>query len=115
MSADERNARTATGEATAFHRAASLAALRSSGSLAATVAGRAVALFAVADAVIATSGRCPHNRGPLHEGDIDGMTLTCPWHGYGFDLRTGACAEDPALVLERFEVHVEGDDVLVRL
>lgn len=114
MSADERNA-LATAAAPAFHRAASLAALRSAGSLAVNVAGRPVALFAVADSIIATSGRCPHNRGPLHEGDIDGMTLTCPWHGYGFDLRTGACAEDPALVLERFEVQVQGDDILVRL
>ena len=72
-------------------------------------------MFAVAGSVVATGGRCPHNRGPLHEGDIEGTTLTCPWHGYGFDLRTGACAEDPSLVLERFDVEIQDDDVLVRL
>jgi len=93
----------------------SLAALRRNGRLAADVARRKIAVFMVDGSVVATAGSCPHNRGPLVEGDLEGRTLTCPWHGYTFDLHTGACEEDPALTLERFEVRVEGDDILVRL
>lgn len=98
-----------------FHRVGSLTELRSAGRMTATVAGKPIALFALPDRVVATAGRCPHNRGPLHQGDIEGNTLSCPWHGYCFDLTTGACEEDPALVLERFEVQLRGDDILVRV
>lgn len=96
-------------------RAGSLAELRAVGRLATSVAGRKIALFAVQDSVVATAGRCPHARGPLHEGELNGCLLTCPWHGYTFDLRTGACDEDPELKLERFKVTIEGDDILVSL
>jgi nitrite reductase (NADH) small subunit len=114
MSVDRQDTRAAADTAS-LHRVGSLAQLRSSGALAVTVAGRPIAVFSVQGSVVATSGRCPHNRGPLHEGEIEGTTLTCPWHGYGFDVLTGACAEDPALVLERFQVEIQGDDILVRL
>ena len=33
--------------------------------------------------------RCPHLLGPLGRSDISGGVVTCPWHGYKFDLRTG--------------------------
>ena len=34
---------------------------------------------------------CPHLLGPLGAGDLSNGRLTCPWHGYQFDLATGAC------------------------
>ena len=33
--------------------------------------------------------RCPHLLGPLDRSDISGGVVSCPWHGYKFDLRTG--------------------------
>ncbi len=36
-------------------------------------------------------GACPHAGGPLSEGTLHGGTLVCPWHGWEFDARTGAC------------------------
>lgn len=101
--------------AAVFYRVGSLATLRKEGRLGATVDRRKIAVFLVDGSVIAVSGSCPHNRGPLVNGELQGRTLMCPWHGYTFDLHTGACEEDPALTLERFEVKVEGDDILVRL
>lgn len=37
------------------------------------------------------SAVCPHLLGPLDSGEVasDG-TITCPWHGYRFDVETGA-------------------------
>jgi nitrite reductase (NADH) small subunit len=32
---------------------------------------------------------CPHFAGSLHEGTVDGETVTCPVHGWCFDLRDG--------------------------
>lgn len=102
-------------QAAALHRVGSLAELRAGKAMKATIEGRKVAIFAVEDGVVATNGRCPHAQGPLHNGDVEGTVLTCPWHGWTFDLKTGVCDEDPELVLERYPVVVEGDDILVRL
>lgn len=99
----------------ALHRVGSLAELRSGKAMRATVAGQKIAVFAVEDGAVATNGRCPHAHGPLHNGEVEGTILTCPWHGWSFDLRSGLCEEDPELVLERYEVVVDGDDILVRL
>jgi nitrite reductase (NADH) small subunit len=102
-------------EAHDFQRAGSLSSLHDNGAFAAIVAGRCVAVFKVGGSVVATQGRCPHARGPIHEGEIVGEMLTCPWHGYTFSLRTGSCDDDPSLSLERYEVRVAGDDILVRV
>ncbi len=37
----------------------------------------------------ALDGRCPHQGGPLGEGNLCEGALRCPWHGYDFDLKTG--------------------------
>jgi nitrite reductase/ring-hydroxylating ferredoxin subunit len=115
MSDVEHETPVSAGDTPSFQRVGSLSALRSGGNFAVTVAGRRVAVFRVDDAVVATQGRCPHAKGPIHEGDVTAGTLTCPWHGYTFSLSTGACDDDPDLILERYEVHIDGDDILVRL
>ena len=56
---------------------------------------------------------CPHAGGPLGDGELDGPKLTCPWHGWSFDVRTGECGVDAAARLDSFVVRIEGDDVLV--
>jgi toluene monooxygenase system ferredoxin subunit len=56
---------------------------------------------------------CPHEDIPLCEGIFDGTVLTCHQHLWQWDIRTGApqgVAEKP---LERYEVSVEGDAILV--
>jgi nitrite reductase/ring-hydroxylating ferredoxin subunit len=99
----------------ALHRVGSLAEVRAGKRVIAKAAGQWVAVFATEDAVVATQGRCPHASGPLHEGEVEGHRLTCPWHGWSFDLRNGECEEDPELFLHRYEVVLSGDDILVRL
>lgn len=98
-----------------FQRVGSVTDLRGGSPVSAVVDGKDVAVFAVNDQFIATAGICPHADGPLHEGEVDGRLLTCPWHGWQFDLDTGVCEEDPCLTLARYEVRIEGDDILVRV
>ena len=38
----------------------------------------------------ALDNRCPHQGGPLGEGQLDGAWLICPWHGYEYDPKTGS-------------------------
>ena len=103
------------GEAPRFRRVGSLAALSRDGNFSTIVEGHRIAVFRVGEQVVATQGFCPHAKGPLHEGDITDETLTCPWHGYTFNLVDGKCDDDPDLVLLRYEVRVDGDDILVRM
>lgn len=72
-----------------------------------------ILIFLVEGVPVATAARCPHAHGPLHQGEVCGTVLTCPWHGWSFDLVTGACEEDPELLLPRYAVRVEGNDIHV--
>ena len=65
--------------------------------------------------IVATAGVCPHEDVGLADGDLDGACLTCPGHGYVFDLTTGACAHDARLRLKRYRVTIIDDDVWIDL
>lgn len=51
----------------------------------------AIAVFRVEGRLYAVGNACPHAGNPLVEGDILGGTLVCAFHGWRFDLETGAC------------------------
>ena len=55
-----------------------------------------VALFNVAGKIVACNNVCPHRGGPLGEGDLAGTIVTCPWHGWQFDVVTGVSPVNPA-------------------
>lgn len=50
-----------------------------------------IALFNINGKIYAIDNECPHAGGPLAEGDINDTVVKCPWHGWEFDLKTGAC------------------------
>ena len=45
----------------------------------------------------AMGGECTHMGGPLGEGELDGTTVTCPWHSAEYDVTTGKQLGAPAL------------------
>ena len=95
-------------------RAASLTEVSSGGCKLADVNGMRVVLAQVGEQVYACAGTCPHRGGPLGEGKLTGARLTCPWHGWMFDVRTGACllpARGSAVAT--YPVRVEGDEIWV--
>jgi toluene monooxygenase system ferredoxin subunit len=63
----------------------------------------------------ACPGVCPHEDVELVGGDLSGATITCPGHGYVFELRTGRCSHDLGLELRRYPITIIGDDVWVDL
>ena len=89
-----------------------LAALAESGRALVEIEGRRIALFRVDSDVHAVANACPHAGNPLVLGDVTGTTLTCAFHGWRFDLATGAClAGDEAV--RRYATEVRGDEVWV--
>jgi len=53
------------------------------------VAGRAVCITRTADGYGALDNRCPHQGGPLGDGQIENGYVTCPWHGYEYNPCSG--------------------------
>ena len=79
------------------------------------VNGKTLAVFNVDGAFHAIDNTCIHRGGPLGEGELEGSVVTCPWHGWQYDVTTGTCVANPAAKVERYEVKVEGTDVKVLL
>ena len=79
------------------------------------VNGQEIALFKVGDKVHAIHHMCPHQGGPLAEGGINGKVVTCPWHGWEFDVTTGNCTFNEDIKQPTFKVKEEGDDVYIEI
>ncbi len=95
-----------------------------------TLGNRSVGLFNVHGEFIAVLNVCPHEMAPVCKGRLGGTTapslpgqlkweregeiLYCPWHGWEFDLLTGACLTDRRR-LRRFPTSVEDGMVYVDL
>jgi len=80
-----------------------------------TVEGRWVALFNVGGAYYALDNLCLHRGGPLAEGPIANGTVTCPWHGWQYNIETGMMIQDPRVGVTRHETRIVGDEIQVRL
>lgn len=78
------------------------------------VGGTPVAVFNVGGELYAIGAVCPHEGGPLEEGEVENGRVTCPWHGSVFDLKTGKVLTPPARNdVPVFAVRKEGDLVIL--
>ena len=77
--------------------------------------GRQIAVFSTPDGPLACNNRCPHEGFPLLEGTLDGdCVLTCNWHNWKFDLRTGENQRDGDR-LRVYPTEVRDDAVWIRI
>lgn len=76
---------------------------------------RIVAVYRVAGTFQALDGVCPHAGGPLAKGRLNGNIVTCPWHGWQFDVSTGRHCLNANLNQPRFSVKIEDDGVWVEI
>ena len=79
------------------------------------VDGKAVAIFNVDGNFYALNDTCGHRGGPLGEGELDGKTVVCPWHGWRYDVTTGANQLVPEQPTQSYEIKVEGNEVFIAL
>jgi nitrite reductase/ring-hydroxylating ferredoxin subunit len=79
------------------------------------VQGKAIALFDVGGKIYALDNTCLHQGGPLGEGRLEGEVVTCPWHMWEFNVRTGEKVGEPSLRVATYPVQVDGDDIKVAL
>ncbi len=77
--------------------------------------GKIIALYHVDGEYYAVDGVCPHAGGPLGKGMLRKNIVTCPWHGWQFDVTTGRHCLTAHIQTRKYDVTVTGDDVLVDL
>jgi nitrite reductase (NADH) small subunit len=95
---------------------------------------REIGVFNIRGRLYGLPNLCPHQTGPLCEGRrvtgtlvadvdsgwrprwvMDGEVVACPWHGLEYHVPTGRCLAYPQIQLRRYEISVEGEDVVVSL
>ena len=75
--------------------------------------GKAIALFNVGGTVYALDNTCLHRGGPLGEGTMEDDVVTCPWHMWEYNVRTGENLGDPSLKVASYPVQVDGNEIKV--
>lgn len=79
------------------------------------IADRVLAVFLLETGVKIVEGICPHAGGPLAQGMVRGEVVTCPWHGWQFNVDTGQHQLNPRICVPAFSAITEGDSVYVEI
>lgn len=77
--------------------------------------GQRIALFFASGEYFAIEDSCTHIGAPLHEGQLMGLCVVCPWHGATFQLTTGQGTPPARGPVKRFPVRVSGNDIEVAI
>ncbi|OFV98287.1 MAG: hypothetical protein A3F68_03530 [Acidobacteria bacterium RIFCSPLOWO2_12_FULL_54_10] len=77
------------------------------------VRDKPIALFHVDGNFYAINYICPHMGGPLGEGKLSGFVVSCPWHNWTFDVRTGQADHAGGHSVSAYEVLVEDGEVKI--
>jgi nitrite reductase/ring-hydroxylating ferredoxin subunit len=79
------------------------------------VEGTTLAIANVDGKFYAINNTCLHRGGPLGQGELQGKILTCPWHGWQYDVTTGKLTMNPAVGVKCYPLEVKGEDIWVEL
>jgi nitrite reductase/ring-hydroxylating ferredoxin subunit len=79
------------------------------------VGDQTVAVFNVGGKFHCIHNTCKHRGGPLGEGDLEGNVVTCPWHGFQYDVTSGNCLTNANIKVAVFPVTVDGSDIKVSI
>lgn len=96
------------------HRVTKIEELRANRGFLARVDGEEIALFKIDGKVCAIGNVCSHQHfSMLHQGEVKGFTITCPMHGWTYDLNTGVSTNASGRV-KTYEAIVRGEEVFIR-
>ena len=77
------------------------------------VGGKAIAIANVAGQFHAIDNTCLHQGGPLGDGVLEGKVVTCPWHGWQYNVTTGRVSQNQSVGVDCYPVQVRGEEVFV--
>jgi nitrite reductase (NADH) small subunit len=77
------------------------------------VEGKPVAVANVDGKFYAINNTCLHRGGPLGQGPLEGKIVTCPWHGWEYDVTTGKISQNPAVGVNSYPIEIRGDEIFI--
>lgn len=80
-----------------------------------TVNGQELLLINIKGEIFACENECPHQGSPMQAGIVKDGHLSCPRHGYRFDLKDGSCRDNPGFSLKTFPVEIKGEEIFLNL
>ena len=91
--------------------------LPAGGRLCKTAAGKAIVVLNVDGTLYAINNQCPHAGRPLEEGEVQGVVITCLYHGYAYNLKNGKNLDHPEFEppVPTYPVRIEGGKVQVAM
>jgi len=98
-----------------FVKVASTEGIAPGSGIVAEVNEKSLAIFNVDGTFYAIDNTCLHKGGPLGEGDLAGDVVTCPWHGWEYDVKTGISVNNPSARVTTYPIVVEGADIKVEV
>jgi len=99
----------------AFQRVCSLDDLTEGTGRELLVDGRILAVFLINTTVFAVDGMCAHQGGPIAKGRLEGTCITCPWHGWQYDVTSGVHLLSQKQMLDCVPTEVRNQEVWVNL
>jgi nitrite reductase (NADH) small subunit len=77
------------------------------------VDGLTLAIANIGNKFYAINNTCLHRGGPLGEGQLQGVAVTCPWHGWQYDVTTGKLVMNQAIGVKTYTIEVRGEDLWI--
>ncbi len=77
--------------------------------------GQILAIFRLEGTLYALDGMCAHQGGPIAQGTVEGGCVTCPWHGWQYELKTGIQTINRQPLQKTYEVRERNGRVEVLL
>ena len=85
------------------------------GKKAVNVNGQELLLINIKGEIFACENECPHQGSPMNSGIVKDGYISCPRHGFRFDLKSGKCLDNPAYTFKIYPVQLQGDEIHVEL
>ncbi|HLO84765.1 MAG TPA: NifU family protein [Nostocaceae cyanobacterium] len=79
------------------------------------VANKSLILSRQDATIVCYLNACSHLGQPLSKGKVENSILTCPSHGFQYQLTTGQCLTVPNVYLQSYEVRIKEDKVFVKV
>ncbi|MSM39081.1 MAG: Rieske 2Fe-2S domain-containing protein [Geobacter sp.] len=78
-----------------------------------TINGEEVVLINDKGTIFACENYCPHQGSTMLTGIVKEGVISCPRHGWHYDLTSGVSTDHPGYTLNTYQVEVVGDDIMI--
>ena len=79
------------------------------------ILARRVAVFNDKGTLYGIEADCKHMKASLCTGKVENGTITCKWHHWKYDLKSGKCLNIKNIKLKRYEIEINGEDIYLIL